>query len=235
MNTTCWAQNQPQSSSAYSSTFPAAPVPSVERKSKRAPEHRKDQSLANRDDSFNVAEPVFSVRDPKNTVGPDLLKNIAGDQVAIWTSPAHLHLSDADWLVPLGAVTGILLATDTEVSKHLSNSTSTINRSDNISNYGIGALIGTGAGLYLWGKVAHEEHKRETGLLAGEAAIDSLAVTYVTKYAFGRDRPLQDNYRGQFWQGGVSFPSEHSAAAWSIAGVIAHEYPGPLTSALAYG
>ncbi|MGH9737984.1 MAG: capsule assembly Wzi family protein [Candidatus Acidiferrales bacterium] len=182
-----------------------------------------------------MADPVFSVRAPKNTVGPDLLKNIAEDQGAIWTSPAHLRISDADWLVPLGAATGILLATDTEFSKHLSNSPSTLNRSDNISNYGLGALIGAGAGLYFWGKLTHEEHKRETGVLAGEAAIDSLAVTYVTKYAFGRERPLQDDYRGQFWQGGLSFPSEHSAAAWSIAGVIAHEYPGPLTSTLAYG
>src|SRR5262249_44152715 len=32
-----------------------------------------------------------------------------------------------------------------------------------------------------------------------------------------------------------SFPSEHAAAAWSIASVIAHEYPGPLTKLLAYG
>ena len=29
-------------------------------------------------------------------------------------------------------------------------------------------------------------------------------------------------------------PSEHSAAAWAIASVIAHEYPGPLTTVLVY-
>ena len=29
-------------------------------------------------------------------------------------------------------------------------------------------------------------------------------------------------------------PSEHSAAAWAIASVIAHEYPGPLTTLLIY-
>src|ERR1700682_5363432 len=55
------------------------------------------------------------------------------------------------------------------------------------------------------------------------------------KYAFGRERPLQDNYRGRFGQGGVSFPSEHAAAVWTIASVIAHEYPGPLTSLFVYG
>ncbi len=89
--------------------------------------------------------------------------------------------------------------------------------------------------MYVWGHVTHDEHKRETGFLAGEAAVDSLAATYALKYAFGRERPLNNNYQGGFWQGGDSFPSEHSAAAWAMAGVIAHEYPGPLTSVLAYG
>ena len=33
----------------------------------------------------------------------------------------------------------------------------------------------------------------------------------------------------------VAMPSEHAAAAWSIASVIAHEYPGPMTSIFVYG
>src|SRR4029077_2921915 len=39
----------------------------------------------------------------------------------------------------------------------------------------------------------------------------------------------------KFWQGGKSFPSDHSAAAWSVASVLVHEYPGPMTKILAYG
>ncbi|MGH9717850.1 MAG: capsule assembly Wzi family protein [Candidatus Acidiferrales bacterium] len=130
---------------------------------------------------------------------------------------------------------GGTLATDTEFSKHLSNSPSELRRSREFSDYGIASFVAVGGGLYLWGRVTHNDHKSEAGFLAGEAALDSLAVTYATKYAFGRERPLQDNFQGRFWQGGDSFPSEHSAAAWSIAGVIAHEYPGPLTSVLSYG
>ena len=164
-----------------------------------------------------------------------LLQDFLQDQKAIWTSPAHIQLVDADWLIPLGAATGIMLATDTEYSKHLSNSPSRIKRSGDISNFGIGAIVGAGAGFYFLGYLTHDEHKRETGLLAGEAAVDALVPTYALKYAFGRERPLQDDYRGNFFTGGDSFPSEHSAAAWSIASVIAHEYPGPLTSLLAYG
>jgi Capsule assembly protein Wzi/PAP2 superfamily len=171
----------------------------------------------------------------ENALNAHLLKVFLQDQKAIWTCPAHIHLVDADWLIPLGAATGIMLATDTEYSKHLSNSPSRLKHSNDISNYGIGAIGGVTAGFYFLGYLTHDDHQRETGLLAGEAAIDALVPTYALKYAFGRERPLQDDYRGDFFKGGDSFPSEHSAAAWSIASVIAHEYPGPLTSLLAYG
>jgi len=174
-------------------------------------------------------------KDYENSVGFSALRNFADDQKAIWTSPYHLKPADADWLLPLGALAGGLFATDTEFEKHLSNSPTRIKYSKDFGNAGVGAFVGLGAGMYLWGHVTHDEHKRETGFLAGEAAIDSLAATYALKYAFGRERPLNNNYQGGFWQGGDSFPSEHSAAAWAMAGVIAHEYPSPLTSVLAYG
>src|SRR5271163_3516191 len=49
-----------------------------------------------------------------NAIGLRLVKNLAKDQFAMWTSPAHIKLADADWLFPLGIATGALLATDTE-------------------------------------------------------------------------------------------------------------------------
>ncbi|MHB8526116.1 MAG: capsule assembly Wzi family protein [Candidatus Acidiferrales bacterium] len=170
-----------------------------------------------------------------NSVGTPLLKHLMLDQRDIWISPMHLHFSDADWLLPLGFFTGGLLATDTTASRNLPNSPSFVQHSRDFSNYGVASLIGIGGGMYVWGKIAHNEHARETGFLAGEAAIDSVTFAEALKYAAGRERPFEDNYRGKFWQGGTSFPSEHAAAAWSIASVIAHEYPGPVTKLLAYG
>jgi len=179
--------------------------------------------------------PAEQWEDRENSVGLHLLKNIAEDQKAIWIGPKNLHWVDADWLVPLGGAAAAMFATDTEYSKHLSNSPNRIKYSKDLSNYGLASMVGIGGGLYLWGHLTHDDHKIETGILAGEAAVDTLAPVYALKYAFGRERPLQDNYRGRFGQGGVSFPSQHAAAAWSIASVIAHEYPGPLTSLFAYG
>jgi len=180
-------------------------------------------------------ESAWQREDRENSVGLHLLKNIAEDQKAIWIGPKNVRWVDADWLVPLGGAAAAMFATDSTYSRHLSNSPNRIKYSKDVSNYGIASMIGIGGGLYVWGHLTHDDHKIETGILAGEAAIDSLGPVYAMKYAFGRERPLQDNYRGRFGQGGVSFPSEHAAAAWSIASVIAHEYPGPLTSLLVYG
>ncbi len=90
--------------------------------------------------------------------------------------------------------------------------------------------------MWLLGHASHNEHWSETGFLAGEAAVNSLVMVEGLKYSLRRQRPFQGDGSGSFFQnGGTYFPSEHAAAAWSVAGVIAHEYPGPLTKIMAYG
>jgi membrane-associated phospholipid phosphatase len=163
------------------------------------------------------------------------IADFVDDQKQIWTSPAHIRLSDANWLVPLGGITAGLFVTDSQYSASLSHNPSTIKNYKTVSNYGVASLVGAGAGLYLFSFPTHNEHWRETGFLAGEAALNSLVTVEALKYSLGRERPYQGNGAGSFFQRGTSFPSEHAAAAWSIAGVIAHEYPGTLPKLLAYG
>ncbi len=170
-----------------------------------------------------------------NALGLPLLKNMAGDQKAIWTSPFHLRLRDANWLVPLAGLAAALVATDSSTSRSLTNSPTRIRESRTFSNMGAASLIGAAGGLYLLGKMRHNEHMRETGLLSGEAVIDSYLAATAIKTAAGRERPYVDNARGLFRHGGNSFPSEHATAVWSTAGILAHEYPGPLTKLFAYG
>jgi len=192
--------------------------------------------------SSSEAQPRIAPLDPpsrsadhENSLNFGLLKRIAKDQEQIWTFPRHLTWADGDILVPFGMTAGALLATDSDYSRSLSNSPSRLNNSVKFSNYGIGAMAGIGGGIWVMGKFTHDDHKKETGILAGEAAVNSYLVTTGLKYTFGRLRPLdQPQYSGQFWSGGTSMPSEHAAAAWSIASVIAHEYPGPMTSILVY-
>jgi hypothetical protein len=164
-----------------------------------------------------------------------LAKEFLLDQEQILTSPAKLRFSDTQWLVPLSGITAGLFVTDTEYSKNLSHSPTTISHYKTVSDAGVGALIGGAGGMWLLGHVKHNEHWSETGFLAGEAALNSLVEVESVKYSLGRERPYQGNGTGPFFQGGTSFPSEHAAAAWSIAGVVAHEYPSPFMKIMAYG
>jgi membrane-associated phospholipid phosphatase len=165
-----------------------------------------------------------------------LVKDFLGDQQQIWTSPARLRLSDTQWIVPFSGITAGLFVTDRDFSKHLSRNPSTISHYKTLSNAGLGALIGGAGGMWLLSHVSHNEHWSETGFLAGEAALNSLVAVETLKYSLARQRPFQGDGTGPFFHGGsTSFPSEHSAAAWSVAGVLAHEYPGPLMKVAAYG
>jgi hypothetical protein len=175
---------------------------------------------------FNVARPLGL-----KALGKEFLR----DQEQIWTSPAKIRLSDVQWLVPLSGITAGLFVTDASYSKSLSHNPTTISHYTTLSNAGIGALIGGAGGMWVLGHVKHNEHWSETGFLAGEAALNSLVMVESLKYPLGRERPYQGNGTGPFFQGGTSFPSEHAAAAWSIAGVIAHEYPSPFVKIMVYG
>ncbi|MGC1686457.1 MAG: capsule assembly Wzi family protein [Candidatus Acidiferrales bacterium] len=161
--------------------------------------------------------------------------NLATDQKDIWTSPAKIRFSDANWLIPAVVVSGGLFATDHEFSRHLNSGPQTIQRYRDIANGSVGALAGIGGGFVLWSVFSHDEHQRETGFLSAEAAIDSLAVVEALSYATGRQRPYQGDGGGHFFHGGASFPSDHAAVAWSIAGIVAHEYPGTLPKFIVYG
>lgn len=168
-------------------------------------------------------------------MGFSLLRNIALDQKTIWTSPFHLRAQDGTWLFPFAAVTAFSIATDRSLVHALPNDPQRWDRYRNFSNGGVAALVGAGAGAYVWSFVSHNEHERETGILTGEAVADSLLTAQALKYSFGRERPTADNGQLDFFKSGNSFPSDHAAMAWSAATVIAHEYPGFLTKTLAYG
>src|ERR1700722_17233669 len=164
-----------------------------------------------------------------------LPRNLFQDQKTFWTPPFHMTTHEWQWTVPLAFVGAGLLASDTAIEKHVPTNPTTVSHAVTASNAGLGAFAGLGAGMFLLGHFSGNDQERETGLLSGEAGIDALLETEAFKYIFGRDRPFTGNGRGQFFQGGNSFPSLHASVSWAIASVIAHEYPGPLTELLTYG
>lgn len=172
--------------------------------------------------------------DPENRLVSPFLKHIVADQKEFWTTPERLRTKDLRWIVPLAGVTAGFIASDSWFSKQVPDKPNQLNRSLNISDYTTYSMIGLGGASFLLGSMTHNDHLREAGLLSGEAAINSTAVTYAFKEITQRQRPLEGNGNGNFFQGGASFPSEHSSIAWSIASVWAHEYPGWLSQFAAY-
>ncbi|MDT4968490.1 MAG: hypothetical protein QOJ64_3227 [Acidobacteriota bacterium] len=166
-------------------------------------------------------------------------RNILADQQAIWTSPFRIGRDDAKWLAPLGLATASLLATDRHTAGALAENDRTRLRISRDISQG-GAFYTTGGiatGFYLVGRATNNARARETGLLGGEALIDSGIVVSVLKGVSQRPRPPLDDASGEFFDGGQSFPSGHAASVWSLATVVAYEYGNhrPLVRFGAYG
>jgi len=194
-------------------------------------EKKMNQAAETRDTKGHSDASVFERPSSKG-----LVRDFLDDEKELWTSPKKLRFEDHAWLLPTsGFLTGLFL-TDANVTRQLSHNPHTLSHYNTLSDAGVAALLGGVGGMWILGHHNHNEHWQETGFLAGEAAVHSLVMTEALKYSLRRARPDQGDRTGAFFQsGGQSFPSEHSAAAWSVASVIAHEYPGPLTKILAYG
>jgi membrane-associated phospholipid phosphatase len=154
---------------------------------------------------------------------------ILKDQLPLWASPVRIRTHDLIWLLPLGAATGVTLATDTGAMRGVSHDRSFNKDSVNVSNSLLGGQIAVPVVLYGVGLFKGNAHARETGILSGEALADSVVVEEVTKIIFRRERPLYNDAAGHFFASNVgpdgSFPSSHSMLAWTLAAVVAGEYP----------
>jgi hypothetical protein len=166
-------------------------------------------------------------------------KRILLDQKAIWTSPLHLKPLDAMWLLPLAATTGTMIGSD----QHTMTALVHINANDQshfntLSNVGVGVLGVVPGAMYLWSLNRDAPQAHETGLLTGEALVDSLAVSEAIELVSRRERPTVNNAKGNFFSSSPtdsSFPSNHAAAAWAMASVLGDEYPGWLSRTAVYG
>ena len=189
-----------------------------------------------------VSDPDQSLPDAPTAQKPVTEKGlplaIIKDQIPIWTSPVRVRPHDLIWLLPLGAAIGVTLATDTDTMREVSHDRTFNKDNVNVSNSLLGGEIAVPVALYGVGLFKEDAHARETGLLSGEALVDSVVLEEVAKIIFRRERPLTDNAAGDFFTSGTgtgsSFPSSHSILAWSAAAVVAREYPSKWVQAGVY-
>lgn len=230
MQLTLWAQTGGPEAPSPSGAASGATVQSINKSAPSSVQVNQPKSVSPAEEprgELSLGE------DPDNRLIVPFAKHLAGDQRDFWTAPAHFRVQDLKWIAPFAGVTAGFMAGDSWISKQIP--LSKVQTSKTVSDYGAYSLIAAGGGAFLLGHITGNDHMSEAGLLSGEAAINSTAIAMLLKSATQRPRPYEANGSGTFFQGGSSFPSEHAAIAWSVASVMAHEYPGTLTQILAYG
>ena len=166
------------------------------------------------------------------SVGP-VVKRFAQDQGTIYVAP--FKRANLKWDVAFILGTTAIVTTDRHTIGIVSRENEQISR--NISDVG---LYGTGAAagaIFITGLITENAHARETGLLTGEALVNAYPVYVILQLIAGRERPDQGAGHGRFFQDhstNTSFPSGHAMFTWTMAAVIAHEYPRTWVKILAY-
>ena len=158
----------------------------------------------------------------------ELAKRFAHDQVRIFESPVRdiaQKPANVRFLVPF-AIAGVLIPADRHIEP--TPSTGTVNAVRQISNVGLIGTAATVGGLYIYGLKKHNEHAHEAGFLGTESFADSVAMKELVNVISGRLRPEEGNGHGDFFVNhswNSSFPSGHAMLTWSMATVLADEYP----------
>jgi hypothetical protein len=168
-----------------------------------------------------------------------LVPNLARDQKDIWLfpiSPAIKHHIKP--VLILTAITaGTIAAVDVPSGKYFQRTHSFDGFNQTFSGLNTSAAMFVAPsvfyGISLLRKDSYGQH---TFLLAGEAVLDSEAVTTIMKDVDRRMKPIEVPLNGDFsntwfhshagnpWQGIGSFPSGHTISAFSVATVFADRY-----------
>jgi membrane-associated phospholipid phosphatase len=162
------------------------------------------------------------------------VKTIGEDELHLIKSPFSVSALKWDSLA-IGS-TAILIANDESVAHQVSPSWH--ETSINISNAGVYGLSAAAGGIFVTGLITHNEHATDTGIRSAEASIDSAILYSALKAVLARQRPYTAQGEGKFFSGNWtsgSFPSGHATFAWTLATVMAHEYPNWPMRLLMYG
>lgn len=177
-----------------------------------------------------------------------LPKDFLHDQKLIWavfpSQMAHGH----HWipvLATVGATAGLLYA-DSHVLNYFRSHEKNLSDLNSTFSSGISAseIAAVPVALLAAGYVRHDPYEQSTALLCADAYADSAIPPLAIKAIARRRRPSEvppltpfgDEFFKDSWYKGSSFPSGHSAAAFSVATVVAHRYSShKWVPVLAYG
>lgn len=156
------------------------------------------------------------------------------DQKQIYLAP--FKPSNFQWDALLLGGAAALFASDMKVENAVP--TTNLSRYHNLAAV---TLVGTSAtlgGLWAYGIKTHNDHAKETGELELEALANTFLIYTPMQLIAARERPDEGHGSGRFLvqhSFNTSFPAGHPMFTWTMASVVAHEYPKPWVQILAYG
>jgi hypothetical protein len=156
-------------------------------------------------------------------------RNMLQDGAHIFVSPIYIRRNDLKWLLPLTGAAAAGFATDKKTMTEVVSNDSSFNATAGSVSDGLrDGLLATPVLMYVAGRLGHNDHAAETGILGSEAAVDAFVVDEVVKLASFRARPRIGNREGDFFDldAGVdsAFVSGHTMLAWASAAAISGEY-----------
>ena len=165
-----------------------------------------------------------------------LPRDFAHDQKLTWVEFPGQMAHGRHW-IPVLATAGIaagLLYADPHVMNYFrshENNLSDLNSTFS-SEISAGEIAAVPVGLLLAGYLRHDPYEESTAWLCADAYGDSAIPPLVIKAIARRQRPSEvapltpfgDEFFKDSWYKGSSFPSGHSAAAFSVAAVVGHRY-----------
>lgn len=160
------------------------------------------------------------------------------DQKDIWLTYPKGMAQGRHW-VPTLAIAGgtaALIYADPHIARYFRNHERNVDKVNDVFDPMIttGEIIALPASLMAFGYARHDSYQVDTALMSALAYGDSAIVDLATKAITRRQRPSDVQAKGTFtdtfFNGnksplkGSSFPSGHSAGAFSVATVVANRY-----------
>jgi membrane-associated phospholipid phosphatase len=152
-----------------------------------------------------------------NTLWPSIKSDIA----AYFTAPVRWDGRDWLWFAGAIAATGVAHHYDTDVRTHfIQTEGPTVGQN---SHDGQDALPTAAVflGTWLYAGITDSSAGRHEVWDMAEATVLSGVTAYALKYAAGREDPYQSSDPNAWREGGRSFPSFHSTAAFAVGTVLA--------------
>lgn len=156
------------------------------------------------------------------------------DQKQIYLAP--FKPSNFKWDALFGAGAATVFPLDMRIERVVPTT-----HQDLYHNVAAVTLVGTSvslASLWAYGIKTHNDHAKETGELELEALANTFLIYTPMQLVAARERPDEGRGGGRFLvqhSFNTSFPAGHPMFTWTMASVIAHEYPKPWVQILAYG